>query len=173
MLKGGIMFTFTEDLEKIIDSELRIYEEIETIEEKKSDIIISKNGKELDKSIKAEENLLVELDKLENERQNKIADYYVKNNISVSKDVVLSEILSDNNSDSFKRIMSKAESLKKIIVRIKLIHENNEKLIKDNIEFFNLFISGLKDAASIKFGYNKNGYSNSVVSNSVFFNKAV
>jgi flagellar biosynthesis/type III secretory pathway chaperone len=87
--------------------------------------------------------------------------------------ISLRDIASNMDMPAAERLMHYGTELKKIIYRIKKLQETNNRLIKDNIDFFDILLSGLKNTAAMQTGYSQKGETQEVKSNPVLFNQTV
>lgn len=161
-------------LEDILKQQILFYKQIVKIEEEKSNAIADRDGKQIEILSMEQEALLHQISKLEDERIKTISDYRELNHLDdIAANITLKDIVRSMDEDSTHKLMQYAMQLKKIMMKIKNLQQTNNTLISDNIEFFNILLSGLKESASVKTGYSKEGDSKQIVSNSVLFNKTV
>ena len=66
--------------------------------------------------------------------------------------------------------MNRGSELKGIMLKLRDRQENNGRLLQDNMEFFGILISDLKNSSSLKSGYGSDGKENVRVVNPVLFN---
>ncbi len=160
------------DLEKILLQEKSVYEKIFIIEEEKKDIILSRDGKNLEVLSFQQEALIKEIELLENERQAQILNYIKENRIDdLPQAVTLRDVVLSMDEDSSHHLLQHGIELKKIIMKLSLLQDNNKQLINDNMEFFEILLSGLKGADSVDSGYGFDGRQNSKSSSSMLFNQ--
>jgi len=168
------MFNSVVQMEKILKEELACYQKILLIENSKSDVIVDRNGLQLEKLAMEQDELLIRIDHLEDLRQEYIKQYIEENNLrDIKEGISLKEIVSSMDEDSSSHIMALAIELKSIILSLKKTKETNEKLIQDNLEFFNLLLAGLKKETTVNSGYSESGIENNKISQSILFNKTV
>ena len=60
--------------------------------------------------------------------------------------------------------------LKNILLKVAKVQDLNSQLLTDNMEFYDIIISGLKNSSSIMAGYGSDGKEKSGVVNPVLFN---
>jgi hypothetical protein len=160
------------DLERILADEKEIYEEIYALEEKKKEAILDRDGRQLEKYSLIQENLLENLSVLEEKRDRVIDDYIRVNNLTdLPRNITLREIVRLMDEDSSHHFIQLGRDLKYTLRQLGSLQQTNERLIKDNIDFFNMLMSELKSSTSIKAGYNSEGKENSKTAGSVLFNK--
>jgi len=160
------------DLEKILLQEKSIYEKIYMIEEEKKNIILNRDGKNLEIMSVQQEAFVKEIEVLEMERDKKIKNYIKDNRIEdLSQEVTLRDVIISMDEDSAHKLLQLGLSLKKIIKNLSFLQANNEKLISDNMEFYDLLLSGLKSGEPLDSGYGLDGRQNNRVQNSMLFNQ--
>lgn len=157
------------DIENILQSEITVYEDILLLEEEKGRAILKKDGRLIEDLSLRQESLIKEIDDLEFERIKAVADCSWRCPSSGSKEPTLKEIASVMKREHGARLLTAGEELKGILQKITEIQGVNERMIKDNIEFFEILIEGLKDSSSIKSGYNSEGRESSRTVNPVLF----
>ena len=161
------------ELEKILKSEVSIYEKVASIEEEKTESIMARNGRELEAFVQEQERLLAEIEKLERKREQSIEDYRKLNRLDEVKGVTLQDIVRNMDEDAALGLMHWGMELKKTMLRIGSLSHTNQKLIEDNIEFFDILLSGIKSSVSIQGGYTRGGSTDSVMRGSLLFNQTV
>jgi flagellar biosynthesis/type III secretory pathway chaperone len=161
-------------LEDILKKELSIYEEIVGLEEQKTEAIVDRNGEQLEKLSLEQEHLLSKISRLEAERLLVIDKYRADNHLdNIAENLSLSDIIKSMDEDSTRRLMQYAMRLKKTMLAIQKIQKNNQQMIEDNLEFFNILLSGLKKSVAVQTGYSADGEAQQTISNAVLFNKTV
>jgi len=161
------------NLEKILNKEIDIFNKIYKLENIKTNAIIERDGKLLESLARQHEKHLSEIESLETNRTN--LTKFIKNNHKVnsySKDITLKDIaaLSDNSSV---RLLSTGKKLKNILMQIKHLQNINQKLLDDNMEFYNSISRELKNLATQKSGYTDIGSEKTEVINSLYINKKI
>jgi len=158
-------------LENIMNLEREIYQEIFNIEENKSEAIMKKSGKVIEELSVSQEKLLGKIESLENERI-KLKDSYTKTqklNLPHG-DITLQDIIDSSDSKTAFPLKEAGIELKKILLKVKSIQDLNSRLIKDNMEFYDILISGLKNSSTLRSGYGRDGKEQGRVFNPVLFN---
>lgn len=157
------------DIENILQSEITVYEDILLLEEEKGRAILKKDGKRIEDLSLRQESLIKEIDDLEIERIRAVAGCRRPLQVHGSQEPTLNEIASGMARGQGARLLETGAELKSILQKITEIQGVNERMIKDNIEFFEILIEGLKDSSSIKSGYNSEGKESSRMVNPVLF----
>jgi flagellar biosynthesis/type III secretory pathway chaperone len=158
------------ELERILKNEIDIYEKIASIEAGKTDAILSRDGTELERFAIEQERLLNEIADLEKKRAESIEQYRHDNRFD-ERNVSLQDLVRNMDEDSALRLMRCGMELKRTMLRIQSLSETNSKLIEDNMEFFNILLSGLKNSSSV--GYTRDGNTSHLGKGSYLFNKTV
>ena len=168
------MMTPVMALKKILEKEVSIYREVLRLEEEKGESIINRDGKQLEAVTREQENLLKSIGSLEEERITVIKEYSRQNHLEdLGRPVTLKDVVTLMDEDSAHTLMGLGLQLKRKLQKLGRMHETNQVLIQDNLEFFNLLISGLKDAVAIDDGYGPGGDGKQKVAGSLMFNKTV
>lgn len=155
-------------LENILKREFEIFSTIHRIEEEKSEAIINKDGKLLQELSRKQENCLTDIHPLE-EKRTKITDSFKTGKKNAST-VTLSDILDAGKiSDSGLKCIGR--DLESVLGKIRNLQDVNNRLIKDNIVFFNTFIDELKKSVTSRTGYTEKGVENGEAVSSILVNK--
>lgn len=155
-------------LESILADETSIYYEIYNLETDKTEAIIKKNGSLIQEITSSQEKLIFRVEALESDRERVMGMFSAETGLR--RLATLSEIASGADSVTSGRIMNLGSELKSVMLRVRDKQENNRKLLQDNIEFFGILISDLKNSSSLKSGYGSDGKENVRVVNPVLFN---
>jgi len=155
-------------LERILEDEAMLYHEIYNLEKEKTDAVIEKNGVLIQELSSSQEKILFRIDALEAEREKVIAR--LSSDRGFRSGVTLAEITSGIGDEVSSRIVKCGGILRDIIIKLRDKQETNRKLLLDNIEFFEILISDLKNSSSLKSGYGRDGKEQSRVVNPVLFN---
>jgi len=158
-------------LENIMKLEREIYQEIFIIEAEKSEAIIKKAGKVIEELSVTQEKLLTKVELLENERLKLMGRFKKQNNSDLhDNEITLQDIVNSIDSKSGSAIKEAGIELKKILIKVNRIQETNSQLLKDNMEFYDILISGLKNSSTLRSGYGSDGKEKGRVFNPVLFN---
>ena len=158
------------ELEQILRSEVEIYEKVASIEEEKTESIMSRNGHELEAFVVEQERLLAEIAELEKKRTASIDRYREINRLDEIKGVTLEDIVRNMDEDASLKLMHYGMELKKTMLRVGSLSHTNRRLIEDNLEFFDILLSGIKSSATIQGGYTRGGDTNQKVHKPLLFN---
>lgn len=160
------------EIERILNHQNSEYCEILKLEESKGDAIIAKNGKLIQEITGKQEKQLRNVESLEQERLAVIGRYFP--GLASEKDrksITLKDIADSLDSESAERILKPGSELKTLLLKVKAKQETNSAMLKDNIEYFDILISGLKNSSSLKSGYDRDGKEDERVINPVLFNQ--
>ena len=161
-------------LEKVLREEIDVYSGLYALEERKSGAIIDKDGRLMESISREQEVLLSRVEKLEEARVRLIFNLAGdRPSDDAHPAPTLSEIARHVDDDSAGRIVSIGMELKGLLTRLDSLYKTNKRLIEDNLEFYDILLSGLRSTASISTGYCVNGVEKSRVSGSMIFNKTV
>ena len=161
------------ELEQILKSEVDIYEKVASIEEEKTDSIMSRNGHEIEAFAKEQDRLLSEIGELEKRREKSIDRYREINSLEDIQGLSLADVIRNMDEDSALKLMHYGMELKKTMLRVGALTHTNRKLIEDNIEFFEILLSGIKSSASIQGGYTRCGETDQKMHGPLLFCKTV
>ncbi|MFA5518745.1 MAG: flagellar protein FlgN [Spirochaetota bacterium] len=159
-------------LETILKKQMNIYIEILVYEEQKSEAIISKNGKAIQEIASLQEKLIKSVEILESERINLIQLHFTGNkSASNAETITLRELTASMAQQKRLSITRLGEELKSLLLKVRAKQESNFSMLKDNMEYFDILISGLKNSSSVKSGYGKDGKEDERVMNPVLFSQ--
>lgn len=167
------MLDLINEIDKIIREEIDIFNKLYLLEKDKSEAIIQKNGKILESVSSKQEELLNKIEPIECNRTyiiERCRKTYKSDNLTM--ELILQDIAHINN-DLTKSILEKGMKLRKILMSIKSLQEYNRKMIEDNIYYFNVAISKLKNSASLKTEYNENGKGKFEIEDPLLLNQRV
>jgi hypothetical protein len=160
------------ELERILKKEQEIFDRLASIEEEKTGTILAKDGIGLEAQAKEQDALLALVRELEIKREESIAKYREEHHLN-EKYVSLNDVISAMDEDSSLKLMLCGMELKKTVLRMQSMSHTNNRLIEDNMEFFNILVAGLKNSISPGAGYTRDGGSPRMSGGSFIFNKTV
>ena len=155
-------------IEKVLRDEIDVYSGLYALEERKSDAIIDKDGRLMESISREQEALLARVERLEEARIR-----LVREMAADGATPTLSDVARRANEGEAGRMVSIGMELKGLLSRLDALYKTNKRLIEDNLEFYEILLSGLKSTASISTGYSAGGLEKSRVSGSMIFNKTV
>lgn len=136
--------------------QLEIYKELFNLAEKKTDVLIKGDVKILGEITEIEQDLIIKLGKLEEERYDIVSKIAKKHNIEVNEATTefFMKLLSSEEKEDFSAI---CDELKTVLPQINEKNQQNEKLIKNALEYINFSINLLTDTGDIKANYSADG----------------
>lgn len=159
-------------IEKVLRDEIDVYSGLYALEERKSDAIIDKDGRLMESISREQEALLARVERLEEARVRLVREMAADAPADGSTPT-LSDVARRANGGEAGRMVSIGMELKGLLSRLDALYKTNKRLIEDNLEFYEILLSGLKSTASISTGYSAGGLEKSRVSGSMIFNKTV
>jgi flagellar biosynthesis/type III secretory pathway chaperone len=158
-------------LKEILESEYELYRSLYDLEEEKSSAIINRDGASIESISRDQEALLDRISKFESRRKSLIEEC---NRSSHSEDIgeITLKDISAMDGDSSQKLLPLGRELKAVLHKIRSLQETNQRLLNDNIEFFNMIMSGFKSSISAR-GYSENGVEESRVTDSIIFNQRI
>jgi hypothetical protein len=165
------MNNLVQKLINILEREKEIYEKICHIEEKKSEAIMERDGKVIEELSLSQEKFLKEIEGLENERIALMKKY---KNVFLTEqnksEITLQDIIESIDSKQGKILQQSGVELKDVLTKVGRVQDLNSQLLMDNMEFYDIIISGLKNSSSIGTGYGSDGKEQVGTINPVLFN---
>lgn len=162
------------EMGRILREEIRLYTCLLDLEEGKSGAIVRKDGKALESVTVRQEALLVRLAGLEESRKKCMAACAGAHlSKGLSRNASLSEIARLADEDSARRLLEAGGELRRLTVKLDSLFKTNNRLIQDNLEFFNRLLSGLKESVSVHAGYCEKGIEKRKVAGSLILNTTV
>ncbi len=146
----------------IIKEEKCIYERIFEIEEAKTEAIIDRNGRQLEFLSTEQDCLICEIEVFEAERLRLMDEEGCIMNVRE-----IAQKLPDAESAE---LICDAEKLRDILMTLKNLQNTNENMAADNMEYFNLMVSGMKESSTIRSGYGSDGREQGRVTKPVLLN---
>lgn len=136
-----------DNLDKVIlylEKENSIYEKLLSISKEKKDIIIDGKINELDSIIKMEGNLIMEISKLEDEREKAVND--LAKELGCNREELSISYLCNKVVDKRVAHLNKiSDSIGNTLEELKEINDLNGKLIEQSLEFINFSINLVAD----------------------------
>ena len=155
---------------KILKEETTLFEKMCSLEKTKTGAIIEHNAKLLEVISLEQEEILARISTLENDRARQMEDYmkqrHIRNNSFTLRD--MADMLDSPTSSSMLTI---GRSLKDVMVRLGRMQDTNRVLISDNMEYYNILLTGLRRDRSMETGYGSDGREDEKLKNSILFNQ--
>lgn len=147
---------FASVLIEVMQEQLEAYRTLLHIGNKKTDVLVKGDIKTLNEITEQEQNLILKLGKLEDERfelVKQIAKLHNKNASEVKADF-FKAILDEEEAELFATIH---DDLKTVLLEIEEQNRRNEKLIKNALEYINFSIKLFTDTGVSKANYGADG----------------
>ncbi|MCX7746381.1 MAG: flagellar protein FlgN [Clostridia bacterium] len=134
------MDTMIHELIQILSNESKIYEDILNISKNKTSIIVEGKVNELEKIVKLEQSLVLQIAKLESQRETLI--YKISKAMGVKPgELTISELIKKVGREYAEKLKFTQETLAKTIKEIGTNNEVNSKLIKNSLEYINFSLN--------------------------------
>jgi hypothetical protein len=157
-------------MNKILKEETHLFEDLCDLEKTKTDAIIEHNAKLLDRLSAQQEELIGRISVLENDRSKRMDDYrnnrHIKTHSFTLKE--MAEMMDDTTAESMLTI---GRQLKDVMMKLARMQETNRVLINDNMEYYNILLTGLRRDRTIETGYGSDGREDEKLKNSILFNQ--
>jgi hypothetical protein len=154
----------------ILKEETELFEKMCSLEKSKTEAIIEHNAKLLESISLDQEEILGRISVLENDRTRKMEDYkkhrHIRKSTFTLKD--MTEVLDGSTASSMLAI---GRNLKDVMIRFSRIQDTNRVLIHDNLEYYNILLTGLRRDRSLETGYGRDGREDEKLKNSILFNQ--
>lgn len=123
-----------------MEKERDFYLELNELSTRKTDIIIEKKIKDLEKIVDLEQGIIVNIGKLEADRQ-ELVDRLAGIRDVDPESITLSTLIEYSDGDIRDRFQTLQDDFVRIIDRQSHLNEINEKLIRTNLEYINMAIN--------------------------------
>ncbi len=141
-----------------LNAQIKLYEKLEDVENRKNEAILNKKGALLKSITSEEEYVIKQIDITENKRLNIINDITKETSMHCnSSTVTLKDIAKQLDDVSASIISNLGIELKKYILSIKSINEVNMRMMKDNVEYFKIIVEGIKGSIGKNEAYSSRG----------------
>lgn len=139
----------------ILDQEARLYDSILRLSKNKTNIIVEGKVAELEGMVKIEQSLILQMGKLESEREGIIESIAMNLSLEPSE-ITISELTNCLQKDQADKLKLCQQKMTEILNQLKNTNEINSKLIKNSLDYidFSINIISAVDTGS-------NNYSNS------------
>ncbi|RCX14776.1 FlgN protein [Anaerobacterium chartisolvens] len=144
------------ELINTLKQEKGVYDSVLKIAEDKTDIIIKGKVDELDKMLKQEQELVLQMAKLEDARERLVAKIFSELGIT-DKDMTISTLVEAMKSPYSSGLKECQSLLLDTIGRLKVKNDLNSKLIKNSLEYINFSINLIASVDSGSNNYSGSG----------------
>ncbi|MDP4179503.1 MAG: flagellar protein FlgN [Bacillota bacterium] len=137
------------ELINILDNEIATYNDIYKISKEKTDIIVEGKVSELEKIVQAEQQLILRVTQIENQRETII--FKISRALKLkSEEITLTTLIEIVQGDLGEKLRSQQESLSKLVKELTNLNDLNSKLIRNSLDYINFSLnlfanSGTKD----------------------------
>jgi hypothetical protein len=157
------------EIATILQEETRLFNTVCSLEENKTGAIMTHDGRLLDRISREQEGLLGTISALESSRM-RHADL-VAHRGGGGGHATLADIVSRAGDGHEVRLRDMGRSLRSVLIKLKNLQETNQVLINDNMEYYNILLTGLRRSRSADAGYGEDGREEEKLKNSILFNK--
>lgn len=158
------------EMGRILKEERGLFENLCSLERNKTGAILDHNGKLLEKISFEQEEILSSISKLEVDRVRHIENFKKHKHIRKAG-ISLSEIAEILDGSSAENMRVLGRNLKDVMIRLSRIQETNRTLIHDNMEYYNILMTGLRRDKTLETGYGSDGREEEGLRSSILFNK--
>ncbi len=146
-----------DNLIKVLDYENRLYRQLFSISESKSDIIINGEIESLQATIADEQRLAADLNKLTEAREQIVGQIGKKTGKAV-KDVIVTDIISELPEEQAKKLSAVKDKLKDTISKLKAQNALNKKLLQNALDYVDFSLALLTESVPQTTQYDRKGY---------------
>ncbi|MBP7736682.1 MAG: flagellar protein FlgN [Spirochaetes bacterium] len=155
---------------RILKEETGLFEKLCSLEKEKTGAIVEHNGKLMEKISIEEEGLLSMIENLESARLRQVGDYMRKRRIRTDN-VTLSDVAATAEQPVSENMRLLGRGLKEVMMKLGRLQETNRALINDNMEYYNILLTGLRRNGALDAGYGSDGREEEKLKNSILFNQ--
>lgn len=151
-----------ENLINILETEYKIYNDVNLLSKKKTEVIVGGKVNELENIVKAEQLLLQQIMKLEENRENiifEIASSFSQppEELSISKII---ELYQDKDSEITNRLKSCYNVMQNVLNEVQSNNDLNNKLIKSSLEYIDFSLNLATNIRAVGNNYGESGKTN-------------
>jgi hypothetical protein len=155
---------------RILKEETGLFEKLCSLEKDKTGAIVDHNGKLIEKISMEEEGLLSMISSLESMRLRQV-EAYLKHRHIRNDHVTLSDVAATAEKPVSDNMILLGRNLKEVMMRLDRLQETNRVLMNDNMEYYNILLTGLRRNSSTETAYGSNGKEEEKLKNSILFNQ--
>jgi hypothetical protein len=155
---------------RILKEETGLFERLCSLEKDKTGAIVDHNGNLIEKISGEEEKLLARISDLESMRL-ALVNAYMRHRHMGKDHVTLADVAATAEKHVSENMLLLGRSLKEVMMRLGRLQETNQVIIHDNMEYYNILLTGLRRNGSPETGYGKDGREEEKLNNSILFNK--
>lgn len=160
------------DMGNILKKETALFEKIFGLEQNKTNAIIEHNGRLIEKISMEQEELLTAVSALEIERMKNVDAY--KREMRIRREITtLTDITGTLKGATGRNMVALGRDLKDVMTRLSRVRDTNKVLINDNMQYYNILLTGLRRDPSLDTGYGHDGKEEEKLRNSILINTTV
>jgi len=148
-------------IDEILRDEMNVYGRMRELEELKTAAIMDRDGRLIESISKEQEDLIIRIDLLEEKRIS------VTKRATGSANTTLRELASGSNHV----ILRTGSELKNMIRKLQDLQHTNGQLARDNLQYYEAIVNGLRESSSIRSGYGRDGREKSRVARPAIFSQ--
>ena len=154
----------------ILKKETELFEKMYSLEKSKTEAIVEHNAKLLETISLEQEGLLSRISQLESDRTRKMDDYKKRRHIG-NASFTLRDMAGVLDGPTASSVLTIGRNLKDVMLRLSRTQDTNRVLINDNLEYYNILLTGLRRDRSLETGYGRDGREDEKLKNSILFNQ--
>ena len=159
-----------EVMTRILKEETGLFEKLCKLEKTKTGAIIEHDAKLLETISREQEDILGRISALENDRTKEMDDYRKHRHIH-SHSFTLKDMAGVLEGTTATNVLTIGRNLKDVMLRLGRMQDTNRVLINDNMEYYNILLTGLRRDRSTETGYGRDGREDERLKNSILFNQ--
>lgn len=144
------------ELMDVLDQEAKLYDDILKISKNKTSIIVEGKVTELEKIVKLEQSLVLQMAKLENQRENLIDK--ISKHIGIKpEDITISSLIKFLGKDQSEKMKTLQNNIVKTVKDLSDTNGLNSKLIKNSLDFISFSLNMYANAGNEDNNYGLGG----------------
>jgi flagellar biosynthesis/type III secretory pathway chaperone len=147
MSKGKVDSKQLERLMAIMEKELVFFKNFLKGSREKTEFIVQRNTEELQNLTKEEENWILNLKELEEDREDCIRE--VAESLGIQDEFPLSDMISFLEDDKARELTQMKDQLSNLILEIKNINEVNANLLKNSLEYVDFLLNIVSQSSDV------------------------
>ncbi len=155
---------------RILKEETGLFEKLCYLEKEKTGAIVEHNGTLMEKISGEEEGLLALISSLEASRLRHVEACTKHRRIRKDR-ITLSDVAATAEGSISENMLLLGRGLKEVMMKLGRLQETNRVLINDNMEYYNILLTGLRRNSSLDTGYGSDGREEEKLKNSILFNQ--
>jgi len=158
------------DIKGILREEAGLLDKLYSIERNKTSAIIDHNGSLLELLSREQEELVSTVMSLEAARMKRVDEFKTARHIR-HRGASLKDIAARMDGPEADQVRSLGRGLKDVMERLRRLQEANQTLIKDNMEYYTIMMTGLRRNGQLDSAYRHDGKEEENLKNSILFNQ--